>query len=1116
MGYPSRTSRPSASMLIHSVFFSNSRGSAWVLLLLFLAASARADFVAFVGGGNTAPLPFTLTVTNTRPSGLSSSGAIPAAGTPAYTVFNGFVNFSTSLNQAQEFPLPIQSTYLLSRLNPNRRYSLKGTTVRGGGYLNRWTLFELANASSFSNAHTANCLISSKVSSLASNQVAINTGANNLAGTGDIFDWEDVQPGPDGTLAIICRQYTGLVPGGSAAGEYAYDLAFLRVQELGTSIGPIVITQQPAPQTNALGASVSFSVQAHGYGSALSYRWMKNGATVTGANQAAYTISSLNSSHAGTYSVEISNALYKVTSTNAELVISQPQPEILIQPLSVLAFDGSNAAFNVVARGASVLKYQWQWNGTNLPGATASNLNVGSAANSNAGPYRVVITNASGMAVSSEALLETTTIGAALDATNLVWVMDGSSVFWIPQTNVVHSGSTALQTGRFTRGGQINVLSASVTGPGTLRFWWKMNSANLSAGYQFSVDGINQARGSGVFDWQRAVLFVGSNSHTLSWKFFNNSSSTNDVVIGWLDDVSFLPGIQAPEFLSAPSNRTILVGTPFRFSTAVEGLPPLSYQWQFNFMDLPGATNAYLPLPKAQGSNAGTYTVIVSNPAGSVSASADLVVQPSAPVFLAQQTNIFAIPDGEVWLHARVVGTEPIHYQWTYEGGILPNQTNESLKLSHVGMANQGRYSVIASNSLGATPGPFLHVQTSTVRQVLHISVDGLGAFQLAHALESDPFRYPRFKRLFDESSWTLNARCDASNSVTVPNHLSMFTGRPVLRPEGQPATVEHGYTLDDTPSGFTVHKNGNTNVSYKASVFDVVHDRGGKTGFLAGKATMSICVESYNDGTGAEDLEGANNGRGKVDVIRYGASRYLVEEVVTNLLSSEPRQYTFLHFAEMDVTGHATGWGSPAWFDELEGVDALLDRLFSTLEFLNSQPGASSNQTVVILTADHGGGVPVTHHSVFWEPLDFTIPLLAWGPGYPAGADLHTRFVNRADPGTNYMLYSQVEQPLRNGDSGNIALMSLGLPFIPGSTLTPLPASSQPSVLLVKPGPASEELSWSRAFVNVQLESADALSESSEWTAVMTGVQTNINTISVTVPLSGSAKFFRLHRASP
>ncbi len=71
-----------------------------------------------------------------------------------------------------------------------------------------------------------------------------------------------------------------------------------------------------------------------------------------------------------------------------------------------------------------------------------------------------------------------------------------------------------------------------------------------------------------------------------------------------------------PSITNQPQSQTVIVGQNVTFSVAASGTPPFSYQWQFNGNGIPGATASSFSLAAAQRTNAGVYSVLVMNSAG--------------------------------------------------------------------------------------------------------------------------------------------------------------------------------------------------------------------------------------------------------------------------------------------------------------------------------------------------------------------------------------------------------------------------------------------------------------------------------------------------------------------
>lgn len=173
-----------------------------------------------------------------------------------------------------------------------------------------------------------------------------------------------------------------------------------------TVIVPPAITTQPLSQSVTQGVNVTFTAAAAGT-APLSYQWRLNGTNISGATQTGYTRNNVQPADAGNYSVLVSNFAAVVASSNASLTVWQAPvpPGILAQPADIPASAGQTVTFTVSANGATPLAYQWQFNGANLPGATAPQLMLANVQTNQTGFYRVVITNDFGASTSRVASL---------------------------------------------------------------------------------------------------------------------------------------------------------------------------------------------------------------------------------------------------------------------------------------------------------------------------------------------------------------------------------------------------------------------------------------------------------------------------------------------------------------------------------------------------------------------------------------------------------------------------------------------------------------------------------------------------------------------------------------
>src|SRR5262249_20357193 len=153
---------------------------------------------------------------------------------------------------------------------------------------------------------------------------------------------------------------------------------------------------------------------------------------------------------------------------------------------------------------------------------------------------------------------------------------------------------------------------------------------------------------------------------------------------------------------SQPLSLTNVAGTTASFSVTANGTAPLNYQWFKGAGPLAGVTSATLTLANVADANAGSYSVVISNAAGSVTSSAAILTVLDAPTILSQPLSLTNVPSTTASFSVTAGGTAPLYYQWFKGPGALPGATSATLTLANVADANAGSYSVVISNLVGS------------------------------------------------------------------------------------------------------------------------------------------------------------------------------------------------------------------------------------------------------------------------------------------------------------------------------------------------------------------------------------------------------------------------------
>ncbi|HPD06617.1 MAG TPA: immunoglobulin domain-containing protein [Candidatus Bipolaricaulis sp.] len=274
-------------------------------------------------------------------------------------------------------------------------------------------------------------------------------------------------------------------------------------------------------------------------------------------------------------------------------------PTISTPPTAQTACVGGKVTFSVTAAGTAPLSYQWRKDGTAISGATTATYTIGSVAAGDAGSYTVVVTNAAGSITSAAAVLTVN----------------------VPPTLTVQPAAQSACAGKSV------LFSVTAAGTPPLAYQWEKDGTPISGATTaiYTIPAVTTA------DEGTYTVVVTNSCGTVTSHAAALSVST------------------APAITVHPAPQTVVAGSSATFSVTAAGTPPLAYQWKRDGADIAGATEPSYTIPAVASADAGSYTVVVTNPCGSVTSDpALLTVTPAAtaPVPPPAATGPFLIVNG--------------------------------------------------------------------------------------------------------------------------------------------------------------------------------------------------------------------------------------------------------------------------------------------------------------------------------------------------------------------------------------------------------------------------------------------------------------------------------------
>jgi hypothetical protein len=202
-------------------------------------------------------------------------------------------------------------------------------------------------------------------------------------------------------------------------------------------------------------------------------------------------------------------------------------------------------------------------------------------------------------------------------------------------------------------------------------------------------------------------------------------------------------------------SKTTNLAANVTFTVGVTGSPPIYFQWRFNGTNIASATGSSYTKSNVQATNAGNYSVVVSNRAGVVTSSNAVLAINTPPSISTQPQGLTVITGNSAPFSVGASGAATLCYQWRFKGTNIPGATASSYTRSNVQTNDAGNYMVVVTNSLGSvTSSPAMLTALSAPLTIASI-IRSNGSVVLSWQSVSGKTYRVDYKNNLTDTSWT-------------------------------------------------------------------------------------------------------------------------------------------------------------------------------------------------------------------------------------------------------------------------------------------------------------------------------------------------------------------------